>query len=33
VLAHPITQCGLFQRQPVLPLKKKAIAVALLFSR
>src|SRR5258708_24830649 len=31
LLGHPITQGGLFQRQPVLTLKKKATAVALLF--
>jgi hypothetical protein len=31
VLGHPITQGGLFQRQLVLTLKKKATAVALLF--
>src|SRR5260370_38557305 len=31
VLGHPITQCGLFQRQPVLTLEKEAAVVSLLF--
>ena len=31
VLGHPITQCGLFQRQPVLTLEKEAAVLSLLF--